>query len=508
MDSNPSPGGIDRRTYLSSVFGGVAATAAGSAFATGSARAAVGDEYGTVVNVVDEGAANDGSASVSSALEGLVDDDTLVRFPPGEYYMDEQVRLTDFRNLGLVGDDATLVPASYGDFDGPQYRLFRLGTADAPGTALRVENFTVDQTAENTGIRTFEAQVSDGLLVRDVDVVGRHDSGTWGPGMFTVTDPDGRGLVERFTAPDGAAENADAPGDLIRGPTGILCNDYHEGTIRFVDCELGGFPDNGLYASGGTGRVVVRGGRYANSGVASIRIGARRGDVRGTTVVVDDQPWDVPQEGIRFDYGDWHVVDDVTIALDRPNGEGIHVTNDVGGTTIENTTMRIETPAYVGVVIRPEAGPTYVVNTDIEINDSNCAILAEGDDAGELGVENVSITGDAEGFVMRHAIRCERDDASFRGVDVDQTAGEDRRAIALLGRDYLLYDCHLETSSWPLTVSGDDVWIQACYANSTRNVKSIELSDSADNVRLKNNAFPDTIDDDGATNVLTTGTDY
>ncbi len=508
MDSNPSPGSVDRRTYLSTVASGVLASA-GAAATTGTASAgSLDDEYGTVVDVVDEGGANDGSESVTPVLQDLVDNDTLVRFPPGRYYLDEQVRLTDFWNLGLVGEDATLVPAPFDEFEGPQYRLFRLGTEYAPGDVLRVENFTVDQTAANTGIRAFEAQVSDDLLVRDVVVEGRHDSGTWGPGLFTVTDPDGRGLVEGFCARDGAARDSNTPGELRYGPTGILCNQAHAGTIRFVDCELGGFPDNGLYASGGTGRVIVEGGRYENSGTASIRLGGSRGDVRDLTVVVDDQPWDIPQEGIRFDYGDWHVVDGVTIELDQPNGEGIQIQNDVEGTTIKNTSIRMETPAYVGVQVNPQSGPTYVVDSDIEMNDSNCAILAEGDDPGKLGVQNVSITGDAEGFMMRHAVRCERSDASFRNVTIDQTAGEDRRGIALLGRDYFVYDCDIETSHRPLTVKGDDVWVQACYANSTRNVDSIKLFETANDVRLKNNEFPDTIEDEGATNVVETGTEY
>jgi len=55
---------------------------------------------------------------------------------------------------------------------------------------------------------------------------------------------------------------------------------------------------------------------------------------------------------------------------------------------------------------------------------------------------------------MRHAIRCERDNASFRAVTIDQTAGEQRRGIALLGQDSLLYDCDIRTSGRGITVKG------------------------------------------------------
>lgn len=501
--------GIRRRKYLTSLAGGVTATAAASVATTGTAAADVStDHYSSVVDVVDAGADNEGNESITPVIRDVIEDDTLLQFPPGRYYMDEQVRFTDFDNLGLRGNDATLVPANWYDFEGPQYRLFRLGTHYAPGKNLRIGHFTVDQTAEDTGIRAFETYASDTLKVRNINVVGRHDSGTWGPGLFVVTDPDGDGIVEDFRAHGGGTLVENSPGDGYVGPTGILCNQGHAGTIRFVDCELGAFPDNGLYASGGTGRVIVEGGRYYNSGTASIRIGASRGDVRNATVFVDDQPWDINQEGIRLEYGDWHIVDGVTIEMDQPHGEAIHIQNDVDGTTIKDSSIRMETPAYLGVEINPGAGPTYIVNTEFEMNDSNCAILAEGDDAGEIGVENVSITGDAEGNLMRHAIRCERNNASFRAVTIDQTAGEQRRGIALLGQDSLMYACDIETSGRGITVKGDEAWIEDCYSNSTRDVNSIRLYDTANDVRLKNNTFPDGVSDWGATNVVETGTEY
>jgi len=501
--------GIRRRKYLTSLAGGVTATATVSMATTGTAAAGVSTEhYGSVVDVVDAGADNEGNESITPVIRDVIEDDTLLQFPPGRYYMDEQVRFTDFDNLGLRGDDATLVPADFHNFEGPQYRLFRLGTHYAPGNSLRIGHFTIDQTAEDTGIRAFETYASDTLEVRNINVVGRHDSGTWGPGLFVVTGSDGEGLVKDFRAHDGGTlvENSPAEGFHV-GPNGILCNEGHAGTIRFVDCELGPFPDNGLYASGGTGRVVVEGGRYYNSGTASVRIGASRGIVRDASVFVDGRPWDRNQEGIRLEYGDWHTIDDVSLEMTEPNGEAIHIQNDVHGTTIQNSEILMETPAFAGIEINPGAGPTYVKDTDIEMNDSNCAILAEGDDTGELGVQNVTITGDAEGNLMRHAIRCERSNASFRNVTIDQTAGDQRRGIALLGRDYFLYQCDIDTSHRGLTVKGDEVWINDCSARPTRDLDSIRLYDSANDVRLKNNTFPGGVSDWGATNVVETGTE-
>ncbi|WP_223302066.1 hypothetical protein [Haladaptatus sp. R4] len=142
------------------------------------------DQYGNVIDVTEAGADNDGNESITPVLEDNADDDTLLYFPEGEYYMDSQFRFTGFTNFGMVGQNATLIPANYNDFDGGgdnNYRLFRLGVVDQPGKDLRVENFTVDQTEDNTGIRVIEAEVTDGLTIRDIEVKGTHDSGTWGP---------------------------------------------------------------------------------------------------------------------------------------------------------------------------------------------------------------------------------------------------------------------------------------------------------------------------------------
>jgi len=145
--------------------------------------------------------------------------------------------------------------------------------------------------------------VDDGLHVEDVDVVGRHDSGTFGPGRFNVLDVGGEGVVRRFTARDGAQWESETPnaGNVWRGPTGILAN-MTAGTLRFEDCELGGFPDNGLYASGGSGQIVVDGGDYRNSNAPNIRVGGAKAVVRSATVTVDETPavgFD-DQRGIRL----------------------------------------------------------------------------------------------------------------------------------------------------------------------------------------------------------------
>ncbi|MCU4742666.1 twin-arginine translocation signal domain-containing protein [Natronoglomus mannanivorans] len=456
------------------------------------------DQYRTVVDVVDAGADNGGNESITPVLREHAGDDTLLRFPSGRYYMDSQFRFTNFRNFGMVGGDATLVPANYHDFDGPRYRLFRLGTHENPGRDLRVEGFRVDQTAPDTGIRVLNGEVTDGLFVQDVYVHGLHDSGTWGPGLFTVTDPNGSGVVRRFRAFDGGIHPDETPnaGNMWHGPTGILTNEYHRGSLRYEGCVLGGFPGTGLYVGAPNGRVVVDRGWYENSETASIRLGVSSGRITGAVAAVNQPPdYDARQLPIRLDYGNWITVEDVDIHMTRPNGNAIRLMNDLDGTAIRDTRITVSgTNPTTAIRVNSQTGPTYIEDVDIDIDVSGNAIKILGTDAGEVGVQNVRITGDAGGSPVQHAIYCERDGCNFRHLEIDQPGPDRRRALLLRGDDYMVYNCAFETTNDPIAVSGDDGWIEETYA-SAESGSSIRLTGGAGDVVLKNNSFPDGIRD-------------
>jgi hypothetical protein len=468
--------------------------------------ATLDDKYRTVVDVRDEGADASGSTSVSALLGDLVDDDTLLRFPPGRYYMDAQVRASGITNVGLVGDDATLVPAAYGDFEGPTYRLFRLGTHEDPGRDVRVDGFDVDQRAPDTGIRAFHLSAADGLRLANVDFVGRHDSGTWGPVLVRVTDPGGSGVVEGVRMPDGADWETETPGDLWRGPTGILVNG-HRGHLDVRDCVVDNFPDNGLYAQA-AGTVSVRGGRFANSGPVNVRIGAREAVVEGATVTVDDQaPNYAAQLPMRFDYADSVEIDGVDVDIPAPGGDAVQVHDGVERTAIRRSDFSIGDGPASGIVARDGSGPISLVDVDIDIESSGNAVRALGA-GGSLVVQGGRIGGGASGERLRHAVRCERDGSEFRQLTVDQWGGGRRRGLALLGDDAVVYDCRIRSSDWPVHALGTDLWIEDSYLNSYAATDSIRIAPSADTVRIKNNGLPDGIEDDGGSDVSVSGTTY
>ena len=455
-------------------------------------------QYGTVVDVTEAGADNTGEESITPVLREIVDDDTLLKFPEGRYYMDEQLRFTNFENVGFVGEDATLVPANYHEFDGPQYRLFRLGTASRTGRDLRFEGFAVDQTAEHTGIRVINADVEDGLLVKDVSIYGVHDSGTWGPGLFNIHEPGGHGRVECFRAFDGGIHVEDTPnsGNMWKGPTGILVNN-HRGTLVFRDCTLGGFPDTGLYKSTEYGEVDVRGGWFENSDTASIRLSGPRGTIRNAIVVVDENPERATrQHPIRLDYGDSFEIDGVDIRMPEPNGDAIRIMNGVEQASISNTRISIGDRRNSGIRIDPEAGPTAIENVDIDINGSGYAFRILGEDAGEVSLRDVSITGDARGSPIRHTVYCERNDCQFEGLSIDQP-GEDRGGLELRGDNYHVDDSDFRTSHIPIVVNGsDNVVIEDSYSESYEDRVSLRILSDSGSVALSNNDFPGGVRDD------------
>ncbi|WP_241471233.1 right-handed parallel beta-helix repeat-containing protein [Natrinema salifodinae] len=510
-----------RRTFLRGVgtacLAGIGLTSTVSA-SSSDPYAQYYDDYSTVIDVTEAGADNTGTESITPVLEDLRGDDTLLVFPEGRYYMDEQFRYTGFENFGVVGENATLVPANFHDFDGPQYRLFRLGVPYSPGRRLRFEGFDVDQSAPDTGIRAIEANVSGRLEVRDVTVRGEHDSGTWGPGLFNITDPDGSGIVERFRAPDGAAwvENTPNAGNRWRGPIGIEAN-QNAGTLEFRRCWLGAFPNNGLYAAGGDGAIIVHGGWFRNSNGANVRVGGRGSEIRWPTVEVDaTRPEDRTQRGIRIESGRNIEISGaaVEITSPMPTSHAISVMNTCESARIENTRVTIQgSDVNHGIVLSPECGEATIVDTSVthETAGGYPLWIRESDRTEQILAENVTITGragDDGGF--RDGIRCERDNCRFNGVEVEQYGrdGTDRNAIVNTGSDVTIYESTLRANQYPYVDTGSETLVRDSDLESSSGREAVCLYSSSSNPTFKKNRLADGIRDFGASGVTTWENSY
>ena len=510
----PATSRRSRRTFLRSV-AVTGASVVGLTAAASAPAAAFHGDYDRVVDVAEAGADTSGRESITPVLEDLRADNTAFVFPEGRYYMDSQFRFTGFENIGFFGENATLVPANYHDFDGPQFRLFRLGVSYNPGRELRFEGFDVDQTAPDTGIRVIEATVSRDLQVRDVTIEGEHDSGTWGPGMFAVSNPDGRGVVERFRAPDGGVHADETPnaGNMWRGPIGIEAN-TNVGRLEFRDCELGGFPDNGLYAINDRGTVVVDGGRFANSNGANVRLGGEGSRIRNATVEVDrTRSYDASQRGVRLENGDDLRVEnvDVTITSPQPTSHAISVINTCQQARIEDASIEIRGDRVNhGIVVSPEAGETVIAGGEIvhEAAGGYPLWIRETDKQDRVLVELFDISG-ASGVTsagLRDGIRCGRDNCRFSHVTVDQPGrdGAGRNAVVLTGDDATFYECTLRASRYPYIDLGDENHLRNSDAESYDDeLEGVRLYPDVEGAEFRVNRIVNGIDDLGASNVLT-----
>ena len=501
-----------RRNFIR---GAAAAGLAGVGLSTNAAGATTpyDDEYDSVINIAEAGADTDGNEPITPILEDVRRDDTLWYFPPGRYAMDSQLRFTGFENFGIVGEDATIVPANYYEFDGPRYRLFRLGTGSSPGRRVRFEGLDIDQTAPDTGIRVIDTYAVDRLEVRNIHVHGQHDSGTWGPAHVNVTSSSGTGIVERFRAPDGGewVENTPHDGKAWRGPIGIEAN-QNQGTLTFRRCWLGPFPSNGLYASGGSGRIVVNGGLFKNSNGANVRVGGEGSQIRWPTIEVDHtREEDRLQRGIRLENGrDLEVVGAaITITSPMPTSRAISVMNSCESVNIERSTIEMSGEKINhGIVISQGAGEVLIEETDIrhETAGGYPIWVRDSDSHDRVHGRSVTITGeagDASGF--RDGIRCERHNCRFSGCRVEQSSreGASRNAIVNTGDDLTVYDSTFRASNYPIVELGSETTYLENDAESTTGREGICLYDGVAGVRLSSNRLANGIKDYGAIDLTT-----
>lgn len=488
---------IDRRTYL---IGGVGTLALGGYFSTvaNSVRAQTTavdvpqtylDRFSTVVNVVDAGADPTGTEPIDDVLSEHVADDTLLVFPEGRYLMHRQLRKTGFENLGFYGPKATIAhgrvdaiannTVTEGEFTGPA-RFFRLGVIYSPGRDLLFEGFTFDFTARQTGIRAIEAYVTDGLEVRDITIVGQHDTGTLGPALFSVTTANGTGLVERFKAPDGGEYTENTIGDIDLGPTGMLVDPNSAGTLRIVDCELGRFPDNGLYVSGAKGVVHVEGGVYKNSTVSSLRLKGYGSSIRGANVVIDELVPGISQRGIRLDDGADLRVEDTTVTVTGPAENAIRILDDVETATIQNCTVVLNDQGGCarGIQVTDDAGRVEILDSTIDVEGSNFAVYLQGKNQPEdpmVLMKNVVITGAAPGNKAREAIRVERANCRFEDLTIDQPGTSYRRCAEVLADDTLFVGGNYKSTHHPFVNKGNRTRFDGILAQSYDGWQAIKL---------------------------------
>lgn len=375
-------------------------------------------EYDRVVDLVaDAGADPHAEESIVPVLEEAAGDDTLLYFPEGRYLMDDLWALTEFEHLGVVGEDATIVPER-----GALGYLFVFGMPERSASDLLFEGLEFDFTAPETAPRPIQVQIDDAFVVRDVQV-----RGVGGTARFDVTSSDGSGVVHDLRLPDGGMEP---------NPVGILVGPANRGLVRFEECHVEGFPGNGLYASPSNGPIEVVGGLYANNGIANVRVSSPA-VVRDLTVRCDEAP-----AGFR-------------------NMRGIRLRNGPSA-LVENCTVEMSAVTYSegAVVVEPMMESATIRDVDIELSaDEVPAINARSPqtEAGGTAIEceDVTVTGDAaRGSAVRVV---DRNDCVLERLDIEQS-GSNRDGVHLVrSSESILRNCEIDVTGEPVVLEQSQI---------------------------------------------------
>lgn len=314
--------------------------------------------YSNVVDIVEAGADNSGGTSITSVLNDVAADDTLIRFPDGTYLVDGTLRIAGYSKFGMTGSGATIDVAPTDGY------VFKLGTYESPIGDLRVDGLTFDISGSNTGGRVLELQANDNLEARNITVTGQHDTASKGPMLVGLQTSGGSGVVENINLSDGGVNTGGG-----NGGTGLLVSNYHQGSATIRNAQIGPFPDNGLYVSGAGGQVTVEGGTFENANVAGVRLKGDGSSIDGAQFVVDESinGFDA-QRPIRLDEGSNLTVRNVDIEMDAPVTEAIRVLPGVGSASVSNVSMDLSDQVRDGISVTQGAGSVDVDGLSIDGN--------------------------------------------------------------------------------------------------------------------------------------------
>jgi hypothetical protein len=403
------------------------------------------EQFGTVIDAASSGADASGEEAINDFLDEYADDDTLLTFRPGDYRLDPTVLsgLSTFGILGVGDERPTILPTGSGCRPGEAHVAFETVTD------FLLEDVDIDFQENGNGgsIHLFARGDVD---VRNVELAG-HCPEQIALMRIDIYESEANATVENLVANDDTSNSQ---------LTGVYVGKHHAGSVRFQDCEISGFSDNGLYASspgqdgGANGAVEVVGGTYTNNNIANVRLGSSESVARGVTIDVDSPPeldGSVNARGIRLRNRSGHVIEDCEISIGEGAGD-----------------------SFGAIVFHPAAGEAEIRDTRIEIGaDDVYGINALSADDGASGplIEDVTIRGGAEGaYAARLA---GRDGTVFRNCTIDQD-GHDRGGISLVDAD----DCRIVDST--ITTTGAPIALQR--ASATIENTTIETPDGSRDV--------------------------
>ena len=408
-----------------------------------------------VVNVVEQGLDNSGETPVSEELNALLTDNTVLVFPEGEYLLDKSVNDGSVDNLALIGEPGTkptlrVHESFYQGSEYPRRLLFAFGFGDGTD-GLVIRNFEVNMEGAGVGAGGFSViTTGKGAYLKEIDFVGENDSPN-GNVALAVTDPDATMSIHDVRMPDGASRVFDVP-SLIDS-SGIIATRATTGDVHLGNCVVGGFPNNGVYASkvgfdGNPGRVIVRGGEFYNSDRDQLRVGSQS-EIHHAHCYSDTiKPGFNNLRGIWVRHADGVLIKNTTVEqLTSDSGAGIRISGTSGGMTIKNTRIQLDSPDFGVWVLEPQP-PT------------GGGFARPPNSGTKIRCKNVSINGSAAG---KEAVRIEgRDGSHFKNMCIELTGG-DRDGMVFSDTDATVRNVRIDVTGEQIVANDSDV--------ETRNVR-------------------------------------
>ncbi|SIR94316.1 hypothetical protein SAMN05421858_4726 [Haladaptatus litoreus] len=352
-------------------------------------------EFQNVVNMAKAGADPTGEEDVSPVIQREIGSDTLLYFPSGRYKMNSQVRRVGLRNIGIIGQNATLThgrvdeikgfDVSMGEFHGPAQH-FKIGIPDDPHRGKFVfGGFTLDWRGKNQGMQVLNHHTAGTSEIRSLRQVGLHSLGCQGPLRVNPATEEARARVHNVDFRFGGLtyqKTINTRDTYDGGPyagrswatSGITMHPTTQGYLRVENSLFGGWPDNGIYVIGGhpgtgDGTVEVVNCVAANSQASNIRIGGDNSRIHNCVVVTDHSFGDEfysEQRPIRVDDGTC-TVSNTKIVQKKPTGWSLTVMHAVEEAVVKNVKVTIKNTPMTALVVDDGVGQAtvddFVINT-------------------------------------------------------------------------------------------------------------------------------------------------
>ncbi|SEP09113.1 hypothetical protein SAMN04487948_113122 [Halogranum amylolyticum] len=452
---------LERRDVLKM---GAAAAAAGlgTAATSGTAAAATerhGIQFERVVNAVEDlGMDPEGNDPIDDALQGTLDDEnTLVEFPPGTYYVKDEHAEGELNNWGIRGLGENPSDVRFVSDSGTSQFVLRVGG----GTGLLVENVAFDYGDEKEGSLGLLLKANDKLRVQDVEFIGFNP--TAGNGAVDnlspqVLDEDGTAVVD---------------GLVRKGPTDItshghLGNDSNEGCIWLGKKHVGELVvrnshientgTNAIYARRCPGDVKVENCTFKNNNQTSLRIGGEGCHVKGCDFIVDTEATPdanggklINPHGIMWETGSrgekgGSIEDCNFVYRTAPSKTtaAVWVDGSAGEMAIRNSRFELEASDVAAVRIDdptdPRLGDTAAKPWNVELDGVSVTGSSSGSDP------TVQITN-RDGSVVRNCclqLTGDRDGIAFENSD-DSTIAD--TTVNVAGQETILGDSNVSTEN-------------------------------------------------------------